>query len=162
MDPAKQSVLDLAINCYVAGIRDPTLRLKMIKYPTKETRSLYGAFIKAEAEQKQINAEKTAIKSIKVEAENTLLRKMKEHVLVNQSVPHQLVRQLKDLTKEEALPLYYPDAQLSLDGTPAPVLLSDKTVVTIIMPQQTKETALGPPQQQPQQIYAALTHGNWN
>lgn len=117
MDPAKSSVLDLAIDCYVSGIRDPTLRIKMIKYPAKPTRYLLGAFNKAEVEAKLMKAEKEVIDSMKSEAERTLLRKMKEHILGQQSVPHNLVSQLQELTREEALPIYFLESQLQLESS---------------------------------------------
>ena len=69
MDPARSSVLDLAIDCYVNGIRDPTLRIKMIKYPAKISRSLLDAFNKSEIETKLMKAEKKVINSIKSETE---------------------------------------------------------------------------------------------
>ena len=117
MDPARSSVLDLAIDCYVNGIRDPTLRIKMIKYPAKTSRSLLGAFNKAEVEAKLMKAEKEVINSMKSEAERTLLRKMKEHILGQQAVPHNLVSQLQELTREEALPIYFPESQLQLESS---------------------------------------------
>lgn len=117
MNPARSSVLDLAIDCYVNSIRDPTLRIKMIKYPAKASRSLLDTFNKAEIKAKLMKAEKEVIDSMKNEAERTLLRKMKEHILGQQTVPHNLVSQLQELTREEALPIYFPESQLQLESS---------------------------------------------
>ena len=108
-------MLDLTIQNYVKGIHDPTLRLKMIKYPTKSQRSLHGAFLKAKAEAKQIQAEKDGVDAVKAEAEDGLFRKMREHVLNGQTMPQQLVHRLRESTKEEMVPLYYPKARLTIE-----------------------------------------------
>ncbi|KAK0511094.1 hypothetical protein JMJ35_006646 [Cladonia borealis] len=115
LDHTQASVLDLTIRNYINGIRDITLRWRMFTYATKSRQSLHGAFLKAEAEAKQIRAGKEELDPTKAEAEKDLRRKMGEYIHIGQTVPQDLIYQWKELTKAEMLPPIYPQARLTVE-----------------------------------------------
>ena len=50
LEPLVRTMLDLTIDKFINGLREPQLRLRMLKYLAVQTRSLKGAFHTAEVE----------------------------------------------------------------------------------------------------------------
>ena len=103
------SLLDLTIDRFVAGLEDPTLRLRMLRHVGESTtRSLRSAYLQAGKEIKYLKAEKEQLSEMKKDAELAILRRLKDGFLsANTSNPYipqnvqQLLHQLRDVTKDE-------------------------------------------------------------
>ena len=77
LEPSVRSILDFTIDRYINGLVKMSLRLRRLRYTAVLRRSVKGAYMMAEAEMKQMGAEKDLLHSLKAEKELELWKRVK-------------------------------------------------------------------------------------
>ncbi len=145
---AAKAILDMAIKAFVVGLRDHRVVIRLTGYEFDPTRSLRGAFAKAEAEERRIKMETEYSNKLKAEQEAQLHKQMAELMLMGQKVPDHLIQQARVFSDPvESSDHRHRDLQLLLPSPPqVPVQYYERHPVSREEPRQLTQYRPQPPQ----------------
>ena len=81
LSPLERSVLDLTIDRYINGLKDPDLSIRLLRYTADPSRSLRGATNLAQAEARQLKAEEQRANQLREKREFELLKDLRDNLI---------------------------------------------------------------------------------
>lgn len=95
---AELGIMDMSIKAFISGLQDHKLRLKMTGYDYESGRTLKGAWLKAEAEQRKISMEEKYNESMREQQEAALNKQVVEYIMKGERVPDSVLQHARHLS----------------------------------------------------------------